>query len=248
VIIKIVGITLIMFRRKHIFIIFISAFLLLSDTGIALQHKGVLEPENDNEARLNRLQPPEKVMDAVGITPGMIIAEIGVGRGRYVVQLAIRVGETGKVYAEDIDAAALRYLENRCEKWGLKNVETIEGDVTDPKLPEKELDLIFIVSSYHHFADPVPLLRNARSALKTDGKLAIVEWLPWSENDREGTTAEDMEAQMKAAGYKRVRTETLSEAKPLNIYIFRPNDTQQIRDIVVWLGSSKKMLSGRGIN
>jgi hypothetical protein len=69
-------------------------------------------------------------------------------------------------------------------------------------------------------------MRNARSALKTDGKLAIVEWLPWSENDKEGTTAEDMEAQMKAAGYKLIHTETLSEAKPLNIYIFYPDNTQ----------------------
>ena len=135
-----------MFHRNNLFTIVISALLLLSVTGIAQQYKGVLEPENDNEARLNRLQPPEKVMDAVGIIPGMIIAEIGAGRGRYVVHLAIRVGETGKVYAEDIDASALRYLENRCEKWGLDNVETIVGDVTDPKLPEGELDLIFIVS------------------------------------------------------------------------------------------------------
>jgi len=237
-----------MFRKKHLFIIFISAFLLLAVTGVTQQHKGVLEPENDNEARLNRLQPPEKVMDAVGITPGMILAEIGAGRGRYVAQLAVRVGETGNVYAEDIDAAALRHLENRCEKWGLNNVETILGDVTNAKLPEGELDLIFVISSYHHFGDPVALMRNARSALKTDGKLAIVEWLPWSENDREGTAPEDVEAQMKAAGYKLVRTETLSEAKPLNIYIFRPNDTQKIRDMVVWLRPSKKILSGRGIN
>lgn len=222
-----------MFRRKHIFIIFISAFLLLSITGIAQQRKGVLEPENDNEARLNRLQPPEKVMDLVGITPGMILAEIGAGRGRYVVQLAARVGETGKVYAEDIDAAALRHLESRCEKWGLYNVETILGDVTNPKLPEGELDLIFIISSYHHFEDPVALMRKARPALKTDGKLAIVEWLPWREDDREGTSPESMEAKMKAAGYKLVRTETLSEAKPLNIYIFRPSNTQHVRDMVV---------------
>ncbi len=214
-----------MFRKNHTLIIFISVFLLLSTTGITQQQKGVLEPENDNEARLNRLQPPERVMDEVGVTPGMILAEIGAGRGRYVVQLAVRVGETGKVYAEDINKASLRHLEKRYEKWGLSNVEIILGDVTDPKLPEGELDLIFVISSYHHFADPVALMRNARPALKPEGRLAIVEWLPWSENDSEGTTAEDMEAQMKAAGYELIRTESLSVDKPLNIYIFRPIET-----------------------
>ena len=211
-----------MFRARNLYVLFISVFLLLSVSGIAQEQKGVLEPEDENEARLNRLQPPEMVMDAVGIAPGMILAEIGAGRGRYVVQLAVRVGETGKIYAEDIDAAALRHLENRCKKWGLVNVETILGDVTNPKLPEGELDLIFVISSYHHFRDPVALIRNAKSALKKEGRLAIVEWLPWSADDREGTLPEDMEAQMKAAGYELVSTQTLSLAKPLNIYIFRP--------------------------
>ena len=135
----------------------------------AQMQSGILEPENANEARLNRLQPPDQVMDAVGVEPGMVVAEIGAGRGRYVVQLAVRVGEQGKVYAEDIDGAALQHCENRCRRWGLENVETILGDVIDPKLPEGELDLIFIISSYGHFSDPVALMRNARPALKPDG-------------------------------------------------------------------------------
>jgi SAM-dependent methyltransferase len=210
-------------RKDQKFLPLLSALLLISGLGITQDQKGVLDPENANEARLNRLQPPERVMDTVGIVPGMILAEIGAGRGRYVVQLATRVGETGKVYAEDINASALRHLEQRCEKWGLNPVvETILGDVTDAKLPEGELDLIFVVSSYHHFEDPVALLRNARSALKPDGRLAIVEWIPWSESDREGTSPEDMEAQMNAAGYELLSTELLDVNKPLNIYIFRP--------------------------
>lgn len=179
--------------------------------------QGVLRPENANEARLNRLQPPDQVMDAIGIQPGMIGAEIGAGRGRYVVQLAVRVGESGKIYAEDIDAAALRHLEQRCERWGLTNVETILGDVSDPKLPEGELDFIFVISAYHHFADPIALLRNARASLRPDGMLAIAEWL-------RSTSPEEMEAQMSAAGFKLERTETFLEANDLYIYVFRIDD------------------------
>jgi len=186
--------------------------------------KGVLAPENANEARLNRLQPPDKVMDAIGVSPGMVVAEIGAGRGRYVVQFAVRVGENGKVYAEDIDAAALQYLEKRCDRWGLKNVETILGDVTEPKLPEGKLDLIFVISAYHHFEDPVALLRNARSALKPDGKLAIGEWFPTDERPRSGTPPEKMEAQMNAAGYRLERLETFLKANRMYIYIFRIDD------------------------
>lgn len=209
-----------MYRKRHIILITILIFLITSVAAQdAREKQGVLAPEDANEARLNSLQPPDKVMDAIGVSPGMVVAEIGAGRGRYVVQLAVRVGENGKVYAEDIDAEALKYLEKRCARWGLENVETVVGDVMDPKLPEGKLDLIFVISSYHHFEDPVALLRNARSALKPDGVLAIGEWFPTDESPG-GTSPEKLEAQMNAAGYRLERLETFLKANRLYIYIF----------------------------
>jgi ubiquinone/menaquinone biosynthesis C-methylase UbiE len=203
--------------------IILGIWLLMTSTAPAFQDwEGALKPENFNEARLNNLQPPDKVMDAIGLKPGMIAAEIGAGRGRYVMQLAHRVGKTGKVYAEDINAGALRHLEERCAGWEIENVETVLGDVLDPKLPEGSLDLIFIISSYHHFDDPVELLRKARPALKKTGVLAIGEWVRREGESGEGTSPETMEAQMKAAGYRLDQTETFLEKNRLYIYIFRP--------------------------
>jgi ubiquinone/menaquinone biosynthesis C-methylase UbiE len=213
-------------KNRGIYIIFLLIMIAATPVLIAQETKGVLEPENSNEARLNRLQPPVQVMDAIGIVPGMTVAEIGAGRGRYVVQLAVRVGEGGKVYAEDINAAALKHLDQRCERWGLKNVETVLGEVKDPKLPESELDLIFIISSYHHFEDPITLLRNARPSLKPDGILAIGEWLPSDNNPSEYSTPEQMESQMNAAGYKLDRIETFLKKNNMYIYIFRLDETQ----------------------
>ena len=208
-----------MHKKAIIIIIILVFFFTLTDAGITQDRQGVLVPENANEARLNGLQPPAQVMDAIGIKPGMAVAEIGAGQGRYVVQIAVRVGETGKVYAEDIDAASLQHLEKRCEKWGLNHVEAILGDVADPKLPQGELDVIFVISAYHHFSDPVKLMRNARPSLKPDGVLAIGEWL-------NATSPEQIEAQMKAAGYMLERTETFLEKNNLYIYIFRIDHTQ----------------------
>ena len=105
-------------KIKNLLTIFIIAFLFLLNAGLSQQNQTVLDPENENEARLNRLLPPEEVLDAVGVAQGMVLAETGAGRGRFAVHLAVRVGESGKVYAEDIDAAALGHLEERCEKWG----------------------------------------------------------------------------------------------------------------------------------
>jgi len=197
--------------RKYILIIFVLAFSTLS---FSQEQQNVLTPENANEARLNRLQPPEKVMDAIGIKPGMVVAEIGAGHGRYVVQLAVRVGEKGKVYAEDIDSKALKHLDKRCKHWDLENVETILGDVTNPKLPENKLDIIFIISTYHHFEDPVELLKNARSSLKPGGIVAIGEWL-------KATSPEKVKKQVIAAGYTLDHVETFLKKNDLYIYIFK---------------------------
>jgi len=209
-----------MSRTTIVIVLIILVFLFVSAAAsVAQEQQTVLTPENYNEARLNRLQPPDKVMDAIGIKPRMVVAEIGAGKGRYVVQIAVRVGKTGKVYAEDIDAASLKHLEQRCKRWGLVNVATILGDVTDPKLPKGELDVIFVISAYHHFQDQIALMRNARLALKPGGLVAIGEWL-------NATSPEQVETQMNAAGYKLERTETFLEKNNLYIYIFRIDDTQ----------------------
>jgi SAM-dependent methyltransferase len=202
-----------------------ALFLLLASLavspGAAGEPPGVLTPENANEARLNRLQPPEKVLDVIGVRPGMAVAEIGAGRGRYVVQLAVRVGRNGKVYAEDIDAGALEHLRQRCRRWRLENVEIILGGVADPKLPPTRLDLIWIVSSYHHFADPVALLRRARSALKPGGRLAIGEWITIHEAGRRSRSPAQIINEVEKAGFVLERVDPFLKANNFLIYMFR---------------------------
>ncbi len=202
-------------------ILFIALLVAGSGSNTAGAPPGVLTPENANEARLNRLQPPDKVLDAIGARPGMTVAEIGAGHGRYAVQLAVRVGPNGRVYAEDIDPEALAHLRRRCRRWGLENVEAVLGEVIDPKLPAARLDLIWIVSSYHHFDDPVALLRNARFALKPGGRLAIGEWISIHETGRQGSTPESIIKQVESAGYVLVRTETFLKENNFLIYLFR---------------------------
>lgn len=200
-------------KKNIIFLIIVSLFLTVSCFSFSQDRRSVLTPDNANEARLNKLQPPEQVMNAIGIRPGMVVAEIGAGRGRYAVQLAVRVGESGRVYAEDIDEASLDYLRNRCQRWELNNIDIVLGEVTDPNLPAGEMDVIFIISSYHHFADPISLLKRAKPSLKPDGTLAIGEWLT-------STTPEKVKEQVEEAGFHLDRVEKFLEKNNFYIYIF----------------------------
>ncbi len=117
---------------------------------------------------------PEKVMDLVGVRQGMMIGEVGAGHGYFTFKLAERVGESGKIYANDISRSALRYLRDRCEREGISNIETVIGEVENSLLPE-ELDMVFIVNAFHDLAKPVELLNNLSLSLKPDARVVIID-------------------------------------------------------------------------
>ncbi len=173
------------------------------------------------EVRLNERQPPELVLKTIGIKPGMVIGEVGAGRGRYTVQIASRIGPTGMVYANDIQEDYLKSIEERCADHGLTNVKTVLGSLTDPKLPDAALDMVIMVNVVHCLAEPVELFRNIKKSLKPDGIIAIVEgslekypdaageWWPRSKHMK---IFED-------AGYELIREETFLPQD--NIYFLK---------------------------
>jgi len=112
------------------------------------------------EAYQTSQQPPEKVIEAIGLKEGMIVGEIGAGRGRYSVILAKHVGPEGHIYANDIDTESLEYLDFRCERDDINNITCITGEEIDPLLPDNKLDMIFIVNSYHHFSQASELEKD----------------------------------------------------------------------------------------
>jgi ubiquinone/menaquinone biosynthesis C-methylase UbiE len=177
----------------------------------------------DWEKALNERQPPVEIMDAIGLQKGMIVGEVGAGTGRMTMWLADRVGESGKVYANDIDRSALDYLKKRCRRDGFKNVEIVAGKMENPGFPASSLDMAFMINVFHHLADPVPVLRNILPSLKPDGMLAIVECDPdkvdWGE-EHGCSRKQDMIEHLKKAGFQVVRIDTFLEED--SIYIAKP--------------------------
>ncbi len=115
-------------------------------------------------------------MDALGIADGATVADLGAGGGWFTVRLARRVGPSGLVYAEDIQPQMIESIQRRVEREGLKNVKTVHGTATDPRLPGGALDAVLMVETYSELEDPVALLRNVVAALKPRGRLGIVEF------------------------------------------------------------------------
>jgi ubiquinone/menaquinone biosynthesis C-methylase UbiE len=127
---------------------------------------------NERESEEN----PDGALDAIGIKPGMVVADVGAGTGYMSLKMAKRVGSTGKVYSEDVQPEMLRRLRQNAAEAKLNNIQTVLGGEADPKLPPDTLDLILLVDVYHEFSQPQKMLRKMRESLKSDGRLVLLEY------------------------------------------------------------------------
>jgi ubiquinone/menaquinone biosynthesis C-methylase UbiE len=129
----------------------------------------------DRTAR-EKEEEPAKLLDALKLQPGDVVADVGAGSGYYTFRLAAAVGPKGKVYANDIQKEMLEIITKRKDKEKAGNVETILGTQTDAKLPENKVDLILLVDVYHEFSHPYEMTESMLKSLKPGGRLVFVEY------------------------------------------------------------------------
>jgi len=127
-------------------------------------------------AEREEFEQPEKVVDALKLQKGMIVADIGAGVGYFSLRIAKRVGPVGEVLAVDIQPEMLSLLKQNREREGLTNVEPILGTVTDPHLPQDMIDLALLVDVYHECQYPEEMITQIRNSLKRNGRLVLIEY------------------------------------------------------------------------
>jgi len=158
------------------------------------------------EAR-DRVNESGTVMDRAGIQPGMTVADIGAGEGYYTIRLAQRVGEKGRVLAEDIVPEVRDALAARVTRERLDNVSVRLGEPADPKLPEHSFDRIFMVHMYHEIAQPYEFLWRMRPSLGVRGRVVVVDAERPTRNH--GTPIALLSCEFAAVGYKMVENTPL---------------------------------------
>ena len=121
-------------------------------------------------------QKPGQLVVAMGLQPGMTVADVGTGVGYMLPYLSKRVGPAGHVIAEDIFDDFLSAAKQTAENQNLANVTFLKGSETDPNLPEGQVDMELVLDAYHHFDYPEKMLAALHKALRPEGKLVIVEY------------------------------------------------------------------------
>lgn len=118
----------------------------------------------------------KRLLAALKIKRGQTVCDLGCGNGFYTVRLARLVGPEGKVYAVDIQPEMLDMLTAWSRKEKLTNVTPVLGSPIDPRLPERQLDLVLMVDVYHEFSHPEHMLAAIRKSLKPEGRIAVAEF------------------------------------------------------------------------
>ena len=168
---------------------------------------------------------PETALDAIGIKPGMRVADVGAGVGYFTLRLSKRVGPSGVVYANDVQPEMLAMLKERAAKAGATNIRFVLGSESDPKLPKETVDLVLLVDVYHELSQPQAMLDRIRTSLKPDGRLVLLEYrkedphIPIRPEHK--MSVEEAKAEVEAEGYR--LDKTLEDLPRQHILIFRKN-------------------------
>lgn len=128
-----------------------------------------------DETERERNQKVPEIFSAMGVKEGSRVSELGAGGGFFVVRLARAVGAGGRVFAVDISESEIKQLRQRLQEDSIENVEVIQGEADDPKLPAASLDATLIADTYHEMTKYEAMLVRIRQALKPGGRLVIVD-------------------------------------------------------------------------
>jgi SAM-dependent methyltransferase len=119
-----------------------------------------------------------RLTEALTLHAGMVVADVGAGKGQLTRALAGTVGPGGHVFSTEIDPDRLTALRAMRAAANLGNVTVVEAKARDSGLPAGCCDAIVLRRVYHHLTDPAATNASLRRALRPGGRLAVIDIPP----------------------------------------------------------------------
>jgi ubiquinone/menaquinone biosynthesis C-methylase UbiE len=108
----------------------------------------------------------------VGIRQGFLVLDFGCGAGSYVKPVAELVGNSGRIYALDINPLAVQMVKKIAEENRLANVETILSDC-ETGLSDDSVDVVLLYDTFHDLTNADRVLEELYRILKPEGILSF---------------------------------------------------------------------------
>ena len=122
---------------------------------------------------------PHQNIEQLGLSDGMIVADLGAGSGFYTFEAAKAVAPTGKVYAIDVQKDLLERLKKEAQRQNITNVDVIAGDIEKlggTKIREASCDVCIASNVLFMIEDKKGFLLETKRILKQNGRLFLIDW------------------------------------------------------------------------
>ena len=180
---------------------------------------------NKLAGRFGRVYVPGRSWQALshallGLLPPLVIADMGAGEGT-LAQLLARTAK--KVIAVDNSGKMVEFGAALARDHGFKNIDYRLGDVEDPPVDPKSVDLVVFSQVLHHVPNPPRALSAANKILKPGGRIVILDLASHTfEQARElyahiwlGFAEVELHQMLKKAGFAKIQSSIVSrESEP----------------------------------
>lgn len=194
-----------------------------------------LDPNLDVDAFIDRFEVESReiyasrdaVMQALGLSAGMSVADVGAGTGFYSIAMANAVGPKGQVFAVDIAPKFVEHIRDLSRNVGRDNVSPVLCDGDSVRLAPASIDLAFSSDVYHHFEYPQLTLASIHRALKLNGRWIVIDFERVEGESREWTMQhvragkETVIAEVEQAGFEFVGEKEINGFKENYFLEFR---------------------------
>ena len=137
---------------------------------------GAMSSVLDDPAR-DVWQLPADVIQALELTPRMIVGDVGAGTGYFAVRVARAVPE-GEVIATDVEPTMVGFMTERARREDLSNLRAICSTRSASGLAARTVDRILVVHVWHHLEGRTDYARDLAAALRPGGRLLVVDFSP----------------------------------------------------------------------
>ena len=123
---------------------------------------------------ISRIMHPtsSSLLDRLELHEGLVCADFGCGGGDLTVELARRVGPTGKAFGFDIDQTKLDIARAEAERLGVSNVEFHASDLRHSSFTHS-FDVVYTRFLLTHLKDPGTVVGMFFDHLRPGGRMAV---------------------------------------------------------------------------